>query len=136
MVPTSGQVTRMAWQDSRPGAAARGRSRGYLIDMKKPQAQSAIDRDLQAERAAALARATEHLESSLTAFAAADAGHAVAPTPATRERRREALALAGERLWYLVIQREAVGMRRHDDLYEVLRVPREVRAAMGPRRRR
>jgi hypothetical protein len=102
----------------------------------KREAQDAIQRDLQAERAGALARATERLESALAELAAADAASAAAPTPAAREVRREALRLAGERLWFVVIQREAIGLRRHEDLYEVLRVPREVRAAMGPRPRR
>lgn len=102
----------------------------------KREAQDAIQRDLQAERAGALARATERLESALIELAAAEARGAAAPTPAARELRREALQHAGERLWFLVIQREAVGLCRHEELYEVLRVPGEVRAAMGPRPRR
>ncbi len=102
----------------------------------KREAQDAIQRDLQAERAAALARATEQLESALAELAAADAASVAEPTPSARELRREALRHAGERLWFLVIHREAIGLRRHDDLYEALRVPREVRAAMGPRPRR
>lgn len=102
----------------------------------KRDAHDAIQRDLQAERAAALARATERLESALAELATADATAAAAPSPAARELRREALRHAGERLWFLVIQREAIGLRRHEDLYETLRVPRDVRAAMGPRPRR
>ena len=89
----------------------------------KPSTQEAIQRDLQAERAAALARATEQLESALAELAAADAACAAAPTPAARELRREALEHAGERLWFLVIQREAAGLNRHEELHEVLRVP-------------
>ncbi len=77
---------------------------------RKPDAHDALQRDLQAERAAALARAVERLE--------------------------EALAHAAERLWFLVIQREAVGLLRHESVLEALQVPREVRAAMGPRPRR
>ncbi len=102
----------------------------------KPDAQDAIQRDLQAERASALARATEQLESALADLAAAKAALAAAPSAAARALRREALEHAAERLWFLVIQREAVGLRRHEDLHDALRVPREVRAAMGPRRRR
>jgi hypothetical protein len=101
----------------------------------KPDAQEAIQRDLQAERAAALSRATEQLEAALTDLAAADAACAAAPGPAARALRREALEHAAERLWFLVIQREAVGLHRHEELHEVLRIPREVRAAMGPRPR-
>ena len=99
------------------------------------RAHQATLRDLQAERAAGLARATERLEMALAELARADAVLAAAPTPIARELRREALAHAGERLWYLVIQREAMGFSRHEMLYEVLRVPAEVRAAMGPARR-
>jgi hypothetical protein len=102
----------------------------------KPDAHDAVQRDLQAERAAALARATEQLESALAELAAADAACAAGPTAAARALRREALEHAGERLWFLVIQREAVGLHRHEELHEILRVPREVRAAMGLRRRR
>ncbi len=43
---------------------------------------------------------------------------------------------ARERLWFVVVHREAIGLTRHEVLYEVLRVPAEVRRAMGPRRRR
>jgi hypothetical protein len=55
---------------------------------------------------------------------------------ATPERRRELVEDAGERLWYVVIQREAIGLRRHEVLYDVLRIPGDVRGRMGPRRRR
>ncbi len=102
----------------------------------KRDAQDAIQRDLQAERAAALARATEQLEAALAGLAAADAALAAAPSAAARALRREALEHAAERLWFLVIHREAVGLRRHEDLHEALRIPGEVRAAMGPRPRR
>ncbi len=102
----------------------------------KLDAHDAIQRDLRAERAASLARATERLESALAELAAAEAACAAAPTEVARAHRRDALELAAERLWYLVIQREAVGLRRHEEMQDFLRVPREVRAAMGPRRRR
>jgi len=104
--------------------------------VKESHAHEATVRDLQAERASALARASERLETALTEFAAADAARATQPSARTEASRREALAEARERLWYLVIQREAVGLRRHEALYEVLRIPREVRALMGPRRAR
>jgi len=99
-------------------------------------AHDAVQRDLQAERAAALARATEQLEGALERLAKASAALAASPTPAARALRRDALEHAAERLWFLVIQREAVGLRRHAETLDILRVPREVRAAMGPRRRR
>lgn len=102
---------------------------------RKASADEALQRDLQAERASSLARAAERLEAALAELAAADAACTGSPGRTSAELRREALAHAGERLWFLVIQREAMGLFRHETLYEVLRVPAEVRAAMGPRRR-
>ncbi len=102
----------------------------------KPDAHDSLQRDLQSERAASLARATERLETALAELAEAEAALAAARTAAARALRSEALAHAAERLWFLVIQREAVGLRRHEDLHDALRVPAEVRSAMGPRRRR
>lgn len=100
---------------------------------RKHQTYQRTEHDLHAERAAALGRAARELEAALGAYAAADAAYAADPSPAPLAHRRAALAHAGERLWYLVIQREAVGQRRHEELFELLRVPRAVRAAMGPK---
>jgi hypothetical protein len=86
-------------------------------------AQEFIEREIAGERAGSLARAVEALEKALEAF------HAAAG--ALREHLREQ---AGERLWFVVVQREAMGLTRHDVLYEVLRVPAEVRRSMGPAR--
>jgi hypothetical protein len=94
----------------------------------------ATTRDLQAERANALGRASDRLEAALAELAEADAALAANPSELRRLAREEALAEAGERLWFLVIQREALGLARHDVVYEVFKVPRTVRAAMGPRR--
>jgi len=112
----------------RPAAARIQSSR-----MKRSRGHEATVRDLQAERASALARASERLEAALVEFATADAARAAQPCAATEALRREALADARERLWFLIVQREAADLRRHEMLYEVLRIPPEVRAAMGPR---
>ena len=93
-------------------------------------------RDLQAERASTLARVTEQLETALLALERATAACALHPSAEDTARRKEAILHAGERLWCVVVQREAAGLLRHQVLYEVLRVPREVKDAMGPRRRR
>lgn len=131
-----------------PGGAPRGGTvRGArvhpLLNPRPPSAavpraptpHDALTRDLHAERAGALARTAERLEEALREYAEADAASAAAPSPISRERRRLALARAGERLWFLVIQREAVGLHRHDEALDILGVPRAVRAAMGPARR-
>ncbi len=86
------------------------------------ETQRLIEQELAGERAGALARAFEALEQALR-----DLEEAAGP-------REHLLAEACERLWFLVVQREAVGLTRHQVLFEVLRVPPEVRRFMGPRR--
>jgi hypothetical protein len=89
------------------------------------ETQLAIEREIARERAGALARAFEALEGALRELRAAGG-------PA----RQDWLEEARERLWFLVVQREAIGLTRHEVIYDVLRVPREVRGAMGPRPQR
>jgi hypothetical protein len=97
--------------------------------------QDSIQEQIRSEKIGALRRATDRLERALERLAAFDAGAAARWQPAAPERRADLLAEAGERLWCLVIQREAMGLLRHEVLYDVLRIPGEVRRAMGPRRR-
>jgi len=99
--------------------------------VSRAETQESIQRQIRAEKAGALRHAFERLEAALAALAAHDARGGGAGEP-----RRLLLEEAGERLWFIVIQREAMGLRRHDVLYDVLRIPGEVRLAMGPRGRR
>lgn len=98
--------------------------------MTHSETHAAIEKEIRAEKAGALARALEALEAALEALARFDGRSQRASVAAMRA---ELVADAGERLWFLVIQREAMGLLRHDVLYEVVRVPAEVRRAMGPR---
>jgi uncharacterized protein DUF6665 len=100
--------------------------------VSRAETQESIQRQIRAEKAGALRHAFERLEGALAALAAHDARHGAA----AGEARRLLLEEAGERLWFIVIQREAMGLRRHDVLYDVLKIPGEVRLAMGPRARR
>ena len=95
--------------------------------MGAKETHATIERQLAGERASALARVTEGLERALAELAREG-----------REVRMRQLLLeeAAERLWFLVIQREAVGLTRHELMYDVLKVPMEVRRRMGPRPRR
>lgn len=93
--------------------------------MASYEADQAVRREIRGEQTSALARAGRALEAALEDLASA--GEA---------ERADALAEAAERLWYMVIQREAMGLVRHEVLFEVYRVPRQVRARMGPRPRR
>ncbi len=92
--------------------------------MGSDEAQRFIEKEIAGERAGAMARAVEALERALHDLRTAGA--------ATRDL---VLAEARERLWFVVVQREAIGLTRHEVLYDVLRVPAEVRRAMGPSRR-
>jgi hypothetical protein len=97
-----------------------------------------IEHELVAERASALGRSGERLEAALTALARLDAELAqgsAAQRLTLASRRRELRAEAAERLWYLIVQREAVGLFHHQGLFQFYRVPPEVRAVAGPRRR-
>jgi hypothetical protein len=95
----------------------------------------ALERDLQAERASALARIAELYQTALTAWWALETGEMpVLPTlQAQVARRIELLDLTAERLWMLLVQRESVGLRDHRELLRD--VPLEIRNRIGPRRR-
>ena len=121
------------------GGVLRRLARRYTPAVARPKTdESPLELELRRERAQALSRAGERLEAALRGLARVEAALQTAPgeaTPAARAARDEALAAAGERLWFLVVQREAVGLRDHRVLDDVYRVPAEVHAAMGPRRR-
>jgi len=95
----------------------------------------ALERDLQAERASALARIQDLFLKALEAWEALESGQLepLATAEAERERRLEVRDLTAERLWMLLVQRESVGLRDHRDLLQ--RVPLEIRNRIGPRRR-
>ena len=86
----------------------------------------ALERDLQAERASALARIHDLFLKALEAWEAVESGE-------LEQRRLELRDLTAERLWMLLVQRESVGLRDHRELLQ--RVPPEIRKRIGPRRR-
>jgi hypothetical protein len=104
--------------------------------MSSAGTHDAVVREIRSEKAGALARVAEALEKALAELARADAAIAAArgAPAALIARRQDCLSEAAERLWYLVIQRESLGLARHETVFDVYRVPREVRLAMGPRR--
>lgn len=79
------------------------------------------------ERASALARLGQRLETALTALAA----H---PQTANSDRkaRNHLVEQAGYALWLLAVQREACGLNKLDHVIQVYKVPNEVCARMGP----
>ena len=98
----------------------------------------AVERELHEEKANALALAAERLERSLVeldeARRASDAA-AGAQRLELAERYRERRAHAAERLWFLLVQREAIGLTQHDNVLAFYRVPPELRKVAGPRPR-
>lgn len=105
--------------------------------MAAKEAYDALQAELSRERGASLARITQQLEAALHELERASGFLAAEPwDPRARARRAEAIAHAAELLWYVVIHREALGLRHHGILDEVYRIPREVHLAMGPRRGR
>jgi hypothetical protein len=95
----------------------------------------ALERDLQAERASALARMNDLFLKALEAWEALESGQLqpLDTAEAERERRIELRDFTAERVWMLLVQRESVGLRDHRELLQ--RVPQEIRRRIGPRRR-
>jgi hypothetical protein len=94
-----------------------------------------IERELQAEKASALAATAERMERALAALAAAERALAEA-SPETRaeleEQRRALTTQAAERLWFYIVQREAMGLTRHDQALAFYRIPPHLRRRAGP----
>jgi hypothetical protein len=86
-----------------------------------------VEKELLAEKAAALGRAGDALAAALAAYR---------NVQADATRRRELRDIAAERLWYVLVQREAVGIFQHEGMLREQRVPPEVRLLAGPRPRR
>jgi len=99
---------------------------------------ASIEQELLAEKASALALAGDNLAAALAVLAQVDAALADA-SPEQRSdlapRRRKLRDEAAERLWYLLVQREAIGLFQHEAMLREQRVPVEVRLLAGPRRR-
>lgn len=83
------------------------------------QASLALEAELNRERAGALGLTGQRLEGYLATCAELRDQLATShpdARPALLEEYRKARAHAAECRWELIVQREAVGMRRHDDL--------------------
>ena len=94
--------------------------------------------EIQQEMAAAYFAACRKMVDSLEALKAFD--RAVASSTLDNEqitRRSELLEDAGERVYFVVIQREAMKLSGgYEKFFEDYEVPDEVRTRLGPRRRK
>jgi hypothetical protein len=98
------------------------------IEATRAQHQSLL-KELQEERAAALARISRRLERLLDQlqaareqFAQGGSGDRARDLAAYRELHKEAVKYR----WYLEVQREAIGLRQHQHLDEFYRIPPEI----------
>ena len=86
----------------------------------------AAEVQVRGEQAHALKRVARTLESLLDELGRIRAGLDALPTreqEGQRARHRELRAEAEKYLWYLVVQREALGLWNHDDVYALYRLP-------------
>jgi hypothetical protein len=97
-----------------------------LIPRTRDEALTAVETEIRAEKAASLGRVSKQLEAFLADAAAVrlqletTAGEARAPL---LKQHAQARAGAEKYLWYLIVQREALGLFRHDEVEERYPVP-------------
>lgn len=101
------------------------------------QLPSALDREIAAEKAAALGRSGRRLRAALDKLRKFESG-APSRRRGTTEAvtRAELLAQAGEAYWGYIVQREALGLYHNESVVEEFGIPAEVRRRMGPRLRK
>ncbi len=88
-----------------------------------------LEYELQVERALALGRVAARMEKALDDLRQFDRAGAGDPA-----ERAELCAIAAERVWFYVVQRESLGWYRHEDALRFYGVPAELILRMGPRR--
>jgi len=89
-----------------------------------------VEQELQQERAAALGRIARTLEGLIARLELLRAKASTASGPersAIAEEHAEVRGRAMTYRWYLEVQRESVGLRRHDTLDELYPVPPPLR---------
>jgi uncharacterized protein DUF6665 len=101
----------------------------FFLDLEKDPLAAALEQEILSEKAGTLSRLTKKLERALAIFenGKGDSG-------LTEEERLRQLAEAAETLWHVTIQRELCGLRQHKAFYDFLKIPKEVRLCMGPKK--
>jgi uncharacterized protein YicC (UPF0701 family) len=93
---------------------------------KSPDTVMAIEVEMQAEKASALRRLGARIESLLAELAQLERELPTLRGPKRAQcvaRHKELRAEAEKQRWYLVIQREAMGLRQHADLDDIYPLP-------------
>jgi hypothetical protein len=89
----------------------------------------ALERELVGERALALGRIAEGMEKALDDLRQFDREGSGDPV-----ERDDLCAVAAERVWFYVVQRESLGWYQHEEALRSYGVPAELILRMGPRR--
>ena len=87
--------------------------------MNRPNAMEALEIEMRSERVSALRRIAAALQVALEELKAYEPSQGP-------EKRLELRKKAARQLWYLVVQREAMGIRRHEDVYTIYDVPKDL----------
>lgn len=87
-----------------------------------PQGLVALDYEIAQEQASALGRAGQRVTESLAALAAC---------PGPGAARDALVGEAAAAVWAYFVQREAIGLRRHDEAIRTYGIPRDVLARLG-----
>ena len=88
--------------------------------------------EIHQEMAAAYFAACQKMVDALERLQAFD--RELAPVPGQTTARFELIALAAERVYFVIIQREAMKLSHDPAFFEHYGVPDEVRTRLGPRR--
>jgi len=89
----------------------------------------AIELEITKEKTSALRRVAARVESllaELTQVESSLAGTRASERARWVARHKELRAEAEKQRWYLIVQREAMGLYHHDDIYEMYRLPTPV----------
>jgi hypothetical protein len=86
------------------------------------------------EKGSSLARTGEQLEAALASLAAAQAALAACPADGRLKAAREdSVRTTARWLYYLLVQRDAVGPTSHEEVFRIYKIPGEVRRLLGTR---
>jgi hypothetical protein len=96
---------------------------------RSPDTPLAIEVEIQSEKASAMRRVASRLEALLMELEETEKVLRETSGPARARlvaRHKELRADADKQRWYLIVQREAMGLRHHGDIYEMYCLPAPV----------
>jgi hypothetical protein len=97
--------------------------------IKRLDTPLSIEIEIRGEKAHALARTARAFEKELDRLRAFEKRLSSLPLLERKKLEPEHEALrrqTARRLWYLIVHREAIGLRSHENLYDAYRIPRSL----------